>query len=592
MPVPSQLAFTPYVFPLLTAALIAAGIGIYTWRKRHVHASAVTLTWLMCNVFLWLLAYSMRILSAELRAKEFWEIVITCSQAFVGPIWLVFALQYAGRSGMLTPRRTLAILSPGIITAALALTNSWHHLLWSELNLVDSWPLPSVYPIPGPWYWVLALYRYLYVLIGTILVLVPLARSPAWNRSQGLLVALGGLMPLVGNALHIFDLTRVFVWDLGPFGFVLGGLLLSLGLFTFRLLDILPVAQQAIFQSMQDGVLVLDGAGRLVDINPAGRLMLGIPARQPAARIQLDALLPASLCSASGNAPGEAHEFLFGRGEAARWLRPEFYPLVEEQGRVLGQLLVLYDITREHQLAELRDDLTHMMVHDLRNPLTIMYCSAELLLDEALDQLDPRSQKLLKMIMSSNIQSLELVNHILDLQSLESGHMELEQEDIDVKAAVQQAIQQASLLAEMKQQALQAEVPDGLPAALADPRLLQRILQNLIGNAIKFTPEGGAIRISAQQQGDYIKMEVADTGPGIAPELQQRLFEKYVTGGQKQRGSGLGLAFCRLAVEAHGGTIGVESQKGQGSTFSFTLPIASAKANPQAKLASTRQDVS
>ena len=196
------------------------------------------------------------------------------------------------------------------------------------------------------------------------------------------------------------------------------------------------------------------------------------------------------------------------------------------------------------------------------------------------------------MIMSSNIQSQELVNRILDLQSLESGRMDLAQEDIQIEDYIKQAIQQASLLAEVKQQELSTDIPDGLPLARSDPRLLQRILQNLIGNAVKFTPEGGRIRISAQERSGYLQISVADTGPGISPELQQRLFRKFVTGEVKQRGSGLGLAFCKLAVEAHSGDIWVESQEGKGSTFHFTLPIFGAQAEDQiADPALARQNV-
>jgi len=592
LPALTRLEFTPYVLPLLGAALVAIGVAAYTWRKRHVHASATSLSCLMSLVLLWLLAYSVETLSVALQAKELWETVITLSQAFVGPVWLIFALQYAGRGDLLSKRRILLVLLPGIITAALTLTNPWHHLVWRDLRIVASWPMPSAFPTPGPWFWVLAFYRYVYVLVGTTLVLIPLVGSPAWHRSQSLLVALGGLMPLVGNALHIFDMTHALAVDLGPFAFVAGGVLLALGLFTYRLLDVLPVAQQAIFESMREGVLVLDGFGRLVDINPAARRMLGIPPQLPVARIPLQSALPAPLYADLHSAAPASAEFEMGREETTRWLRPGFYPLMDGQGRSLGKLMVLYDITQERRLAALRDDLTHMMVHDLRNPLTIMHCSTELLLDEVYAGLEPRHQRLLKMIMSSNIQSLELVNRILDLQSLESGRMDIAQEDVCVADYVKQAVQQASLLAEVKQQEVCVDIPEGLPPAQSDPRLLQRILQNLIGNAVKFTPEGGRVTVSAREQGGGIQVTVADNGPGIPPELQQRLFRKFVTGEVKQRGSGLGLAFCKLAVEAHGGDIWMESQEGMGSAFHFTLPILRLETNtPVADPALTRQDV-
>jgi NtrC-family two-component system sensor histidine kinase KinB len=114
-----------------------------------------------------------------------------------------------------------------------------------------------------------------------------------------------------------------------------------------------------------------------------------------------------------------------------------------------------------------------------------------------------------------------------------------------------------------------------LPRAQADPNLLRRILQNLVGNAIKFTPAAGVVRVSAEAGAapSLLRVRVSDSGPGIPLELQSRLFQKFVTGRVTERGSGLGLAFCRLAVEAHGGRIWVESEPGHGTAFIFTLPI-------------------
>jgi signal transduction histidine kinase len=126
---------------------------------------------------------------------------------------------------------------------------------------------------------------------------------------------------------------------------------------------------------------------------------------------------------------------------------------------------------------------------------------------------------------------------------------------------------------------LESDLPHGLPLVKADLNLIQRVLQNLIGNAVKFTPEGGCVRVAArlaQEQPDMsaILIAVSDTGPGIPLEIQSQVFQKFVTGGQQEHGSGLGLAFCKLAVEAHGQRIWVESSVGKGTTFTFSLATA------------------
>jgi signal transduction histidine kinase len=120
---------------------------------------------------------------------------------------------------------------------------------------------------------------------------------------------------------------------------------------------------------------------------------------------------------------------------------------------------------------------------------------------------------------------------------------------------------------------LSSDVAESHPPVWADPRLVSRILHNLVGNSIKFTPEGGVIRVSALADSpSALRVAVSDDGPGIPAELRERLFQKFSTGDVKGRGTGLGLAFCRLAVEAHGGRIWVDTEPGRGSTFNFTLP--------------------
>jgi signal transduction histidine kinase len=123
---------------------------------------------------------------------------------------------------------------------------------------------------------------------------------------------------------------------------------------------------------------------------------------------------------------------------------------------------------------------------------------------------------------------------------------------------------------------LEVEVPPDLPAGLADPDLLDRVLQNLIGNAVKYTPAGGRVTVAARADEAGLVLTVADTGPGLPPQIRPRLFQKFVRGPGPLQGSGLGLAFCKLAVEAMGGRIWVESEAGRGAVFHFTIPAAPA----------------
>ena len=240
----------------------------------------------------------------------------------------------------------------------------------------------------------------------------------------------------------------------------------------------------------------------------------------------------------------------------------------------IGRLIVLRDVTEEHSLNVMREDLTNTLVHDLRNPASVVLGALDLLGWEDL----PESQREVVAVARQGAQRLlNLITAILDVNRLESGQMPLEREPVRLDIVAAEVAEMQQVLARDKCQTIEHQVPSDLPLVSVDVELIHRVLQNLIGNAIKFTPTEGVISIDAWRDpinDQNIIVAVKDSGVGLTPELQARLFNKFVTGRVRGRGSGLGLAFCRLVVEAHGGRIWVESTPGNGATFLFTLPIA------------------
>ncbi len=253
---------------------------------------------------------------------------------------------------------------------------------------------------------------------------------------------------------------------------------------------------------------------------------------------------------------------------------------VETDGAPLGRLLVLYDVTEVRILERMRDDLTRTLIHDLRNPLTTISTSLQFL-EQVSNNFSSDQNFMLEIARSSTRKMLKLINTILDVSQLESGRMPLRYEPISLAMLVDDALRLHVPQASSKGVRLESSVPQSLPLAWADGRLVERVLQNLIDNAIRFTPQNGLVQVMASQVGDgvtepapQLHVSVSNNGPGLAPEVQDRLFQKFVTGGEQGSGTGLGLAFCKLAVEAHGGRIWVESEPNSMTTFTFTLPLA------------------
>jgi PAS domain S-box-containing protein len=244
----------------------------------------------------------------------------------------------------------------------------------------------------------------------------------------------------------------------------------------------------------------------------------------------------------------------------------------------LGRLLVLHDVTEERLLERMREDLIHAMVHDLRNPLTVIYGALSFLSDSLGDALSPTNRQLWTITQDNTEGMLQLVQSILEISRLEARQMPLNRTLAPLSKTVSGVLDLQRPLAADKDIRLESDVEADLPPVWVDVRLIERVLQNLVGNAIKFTPSGGVIRVEGKLQAEDLGralVSVSDTGTGIPPEIQERLFQKFVTGEQQGRGSGLGLAFCKMVVEAHGERIWVADSAESGTTFAFTLPFPS-----------------
>ena len=273
-----------------------------------------------------------------------------------------------------------------------------------------------------------------------------------------------------------------------------------------------------------------------------------------------------------GDEPESSGEYEVG-SRVVRWLN---LPVLSDR-KAIGRLLVLRDITEEKLLARMRDDLTHTMVHDLRNPLASISLSLDMLKQQYGFADNPAANLVLGRARNSTDRVLAMVNAILDISRLESGRMPVEAEQVLVPELVSDLLRVQMPLAHQKNIRLVGDIPTDA-VVWADKNLIERVLQNLIGNALKFTPEDGLVTVKAvQKQSDHglrLHLSVQDSGSGIPLEMKEHLFQKFATGSQEQRGSGLGLAFCKMAIEAHGEQIWLESSSEAGTVFTFTLPLS------------------
>jgi signal transduction histidine kinase len=257
------------------------------------------------------------------------------------------------------------------------------------------------------------------------------------------------------------------------------------------------------------------------------------------------------------------------------------FQLDEVKARVMAHL----ELTRQRLLLRasyeklreserLRDSLVHMIVHDLRSPLAAISAYLELFGQEAKRKLGPETQEDVVNAMRSTRNMVRMINGILDVSKMEAQMMKLDLRECDLAQVVRQSLDDLESLVGNRR--LVFEGPEAPAVALADREIVARIVQNFLANAIRYTPRDGEIRVGVVLEGEHLRIFVSDTGPGVPTEFRHSIFDKFVqidaSASQRGQSTGLGLAFCKLAAEAHGGHIGVDSELGQGSTFWFTLP--------------------
>jgi PAS domain S-box-containing protein len=227
------------------------------------------------------------------------------------------------------------------------------------------------------------------------------------------------------------------------------------------------------------------------------------------------------------------------------------------------------------------------MSHELRTPLNAVIGFSEVLLERMFGELNRKQEEYLGDIVGAGRHLLALINDILDLAKIESGQMELDLGTVDLPAVLNSTFMLIRERAKRHGIHLSLDIDHRLGRFTADERKLKQILLNLLSNAVKFTPDGGTVSLKAVRQDEGVEISVIDTGIGIEPEFQQKIFDEFFQVGdpvQKHEGTGLGLAVTRKYIELHGGQIRVQSAKGQGSTFIFTLPVLS---TPEKKSAPT-----
>jgi NtrC-family two-component system sensor histidine kinase KinB len=335
---------------------------------------------------------------------------------------------------------------------------------------------------------------------------------------------------------------------------------------------------QAVLDSIDDGLLIIDRQGHLEHLNPVAQRQLGwsnnrlgSPLAEALQRPELEQQLRQVLRGGSLDRPPE--DLSIEVDEESRLLSYSLTPVSHPQGPILGAVMVLHDVTEQRAFERVRSEFVLRASHELRTPVTGMHMAFGLLRERVKFPPEARENDLLETIGEEMQRLTQLINDLLNFSRYQSGLQKLELAPCAIDELLERAQVRFSEQASVKQIELIKALEPPLPRIQADIAQLDRVLDNLLHNAIRHTGSGGRIRLHARRHAERVIISVEDNGEGIAYGQQGRIFEPFVQVGRKKGGAGLGLALCKEIVQLHGGRMGVFSRPGQGTQFYMALPV-------------------
>ena len=336
-------------------------------------------------------------------------------------------------------------------------------------------------------------------------------------------------------------------------------------------------ATEQTFNSLPDAVAIIDPGGKVdvatetarnvFELKP-GKQIRGLPSRW------MDEIFTEALRTGRTIVPSGEQRVIqhFVNGEE-HYFRPEAIPILGRDMQPTGVVLVLQDVTQERKQEELKRGVISTVSHQLKSPLTSIRMAIHLLLEEKIGSLTPKQTELLVAAREDSDRLHSILNNLLDISRIESGKVEMNFRKVSPHSMVFEALEPFQMDFKDRNVMLGTELQDDLPEVWADTARMNHVFANLLSNALRYTPPGGKVTVLGKADEEWVQFSVADSGKGIPSQYLARIFEQFfrVPDQGTETGAGLGLAIVKEIVEAHGGTVKVESRLGEGSTFTFTL---------------------
>ncbi|GEO09680.1 sensor histidine kinase [Segetibacter aerophilus] len=578
-----HLSLNPYALILSVSGLatIILSIIIYTRLKSAERSFAFVIGlagW-------WALTYAGELFSSNLSTIKFWLQLEYVGITLLPLALLLFIHVFIFKQKLvIRPFHAWIALIP-VSTLVLVFTNDYHHYYYKSLSVNSSGAFPLLTIEPSFWYYVFTAYFYAALAWSIYSLATAFKTADRIYVKQKRIIFYALVIPWIFNILYKLGVRAEQNIDLTPFAFIATSTIISFGLLRYKLLDIIPEAREKIFESMQDGVLVLDSYNTVIDKNSQMECVLShLPEKIIGA--QLFTLFPLAHQLYQGVMERRKNtiEIEIEKNGSKNYYEVDINVLTDRTSDYSGCILIFNNITQRKKdaislaaLNEQKDRLFSIIAHDVRSPLINIMDMVRLIDEQVITETEFKTY-LPELSKNLNYTSSLLDNLLHWSKSQLKGEV-INPGNLDIRKIVKHEIAYYQQKATQKGIYLSSTIEDET-GVFVDAEMIQLVIRNLIGNAIKYCSKEDYIIVSATVDAGQVTICVKDTGSGMKPEIVEKLFrfETFtIRGTNNERGTGLGLQLCKDFVEKNNGKIWVTTELNVGSKFYFTMPVANSK---------------
>ncbi|MES2448570.1 MAG: histidine kinase N-terminal 7TM domain-containing protein [Bacteroidota bacterium] len=585
-----DFAFNVYSTFLIVCGLLTLILAGYIFKQ-----GGSTVKWFSVMMFansIWSIAYGLELASSTIKQIKILINIEYIGIATVPILWFIFCLYFSGKECWYKkPLNFISIVTIPIVTILMVWTNPLHHLHYKSLTISLDGPFPIANIEPGPWYLIFTTYFYVTLACGTFLVIKKFKTIDSIYKKQNYSIVIAALVPWITNMFYLLGIRPFGHIDLTPFAFIIATFLIFIGIYRFKLFDIIPIAREKVLALMQDGFFVLDHQNRIIDYNKSTTQFIDSKINEDLIAKHIEYVLPNQpqlLEHIETHTPGKVELNLTVDGNYF-YLEADILFLNENKINNNFTIIKLQDLTtlkkdaitakeqakELEKLNQLKDRIFSIIAHDLRGPLVNL---SEVLKMISNNQISTEEFKILSPSLSKDIiYTTDLLENILHWSRSQLKGFGIKKEFFNLRSLIINEINYHLPAATLKQIKIIHDVFPG-EMVYADILMIQIVMRNIINNAIKFCHPNCEINITAAYQKNHnMLICIQDNGIGIPEDVIDKIFkEENVTtrGTSNEKGTGLGLMVCKDFMERNDGDITVTSTVGVGSKFCITVPTS------------------